>query len=187
MQSDNINNSNNNTVDEVVVDNNNPSPVNTDHEDAANGGNDDDSLSPSNLMATMSPYAAASDSEEEDDDDDDDDTPGEVQLLAEDDSKVNPTDKNKFILMMAPGNVPGFDRDEFSNLAERAGKKIIMKPTKAMALLEIKRLNPRTKYTTKNRTLNQLLNMLTPLTDDKDVKFLTLLPSRKRASPTQPP
>jgi hypothetical protein len=171
MQSDNNNNSNNNTVDEVIVDNNNPSPVNTDHEDAANGGNDDDSLSPSNLMATMSPFAAASDSEEEEDDDDD--TPGEVQLLAEDDSKVKPADKNRFILMMAPGNVPGFDRDEFSNLAERAGKKIIMKPTKAMALLEIKRLNPRTKYTTNSRNLNQFLNMLTPLTDDKDVAYVT--------------
>lgn len=153
--------------DEIFVENVPSPPV----AEVANGAADDDSLSSENLMATMSPHAAADAAEEEDDEDDD--SPGEVQLYAEDDSKVKPADRPIYFMMMAKGNVPDFDPEEFADFATRANNKKLMKPTKAMAMSEIKRQNPRTKFDRKNTRLDKLLNMLTPLDDEKDIAYLT--------------
>ena len=167
----------NSNVDNNNVDNNNAEISNNiavDNGETAASGNG--TMAYSDIMAEQSPYAAEynpSESEEEEDGDgEDDNTPGELERFVEDDSKVEPENRTAYYLMLGEGNVPDFNLDEFESLADRAGKKKQTKFTKAMAVTEIKRRNPRSKVNKNNKTLKELLNMLYALDEEKDIAYI---------------
>ena len=121
--------------------------------------------------AEMSPYINDDLSEEEEEDDDD--AAGGLEEYAEDDSNVSPAARTAFILMCAKASVDDFDMDEFVNLAERAGQKNkTTKFTRALAIAAIKLQNPRTKFSKKNTKLNDLVNMILPFDEEKDIAYI---------------
>jgi len=160
------NNNNNNNDNEIANNNEEISDNNANNGEIA--ANSNTAAPYSSIMARLSPYAGDLEEEEEDAN-----TPGELQLFVEDDSKVAPNNRFAYCLMLGKHNVPDFDIDEFIDLAGRAGKKSAVRITKQMALSEVKRRNPRTKFNKNNAKLDSLLNMILPLDEETDIAYIT--------------
>ncbi|KAG7344212.1 hypothetical protein IV203_022220 [Nitzschia inconspicua] len=105
---------------------------------------------------------------------------GNVQLFYEDQSLLPPQLRKQYMFLLA-SVVLNFDGDRVQPYAaynERIRKKKgtykLLKPTKALVVIELKRRDPYYKANAKNRKVSELLSMLSQiaLTDPRDIAFV---------------